>query len=1370
MPGLNWDVFRNLPGSAEHNFEMLCRAAVKRHYAQFGTFSALAMQPGVEFHIKLESDCDLGRRGRWYGWQCRWYDLPKGKPLGATRRGKIREAVSKTHYHLPKLTDWVLWTRSPLTKSDQAWLKNIQTKMRVHQWTEADVDELLSGPAEIFRQTYFGSLILTPQSLERIRSVSIGPIKSRWLPEVHQVTSAQRDILEMLGSGDVLGEIASLHAGLKGYLSDIKAESSQVPRLLKPAFKEFTEQAAGGLNVLEGIQQIGTAGDLELLRETLLQGAPVVSKDIALLPSRLRGANLRAGLYATNAVAILHDLPPLFERVGSSLSTSLAIVVANAGCGKTQLAAELTAASGDRPPGIFLHGRDLSAGDDINDVAHNVVVSGTPCASFEALIAAADGAGRRSQSRLIIAIDGLNEAEDPRAWRSILAQAAVLAAEYPYVLLVGTVRSDFVDDAIPADAKRIELPDFGPDTYDAIRRYFRHYLIRVGDAELPIDLLRHPLTLRIFCEVSNPERKNEVSLSSAPASLAALFERYLDMSIKRVAQLSRASYRHYEQDVRSALAKIGVALWESRRRTVDYDSFRSLLGEDNLPWDRSLIRALEQEGIFLKFPRRSTGGYEYAASYDALAGHLIADAVLTREGASGFESWISNAATTAALSREGQNRHPLASDIFSSLVALVPRRLHRKQLWVLLVEPLRESALWRTMDLESAFLDSATVQALGALLLASAKHRRFLFDRLYRVRRVPGHPLNATFLTVVLTQMSLCDRDLAWTEWLRENFADVMRDLDDAQKRWRNLVARRSEEDNLLARWFSWCLASTSYEIRNAATRALYWFGWGSPTALFKMTLGVQSGNDLYIRERMLAASYGVCMALHARPKRAQFRTKVLPTFARRIFGALFATDAQFRTTHVLARDYARRIIDLAMSYSQVLTSEERTLATPPYPGPVPIGWQETDDPNANLYREGNAPLGMDFRNYTIGSLVPGRRNYDFEHPEYKAVLRRIIWRIYDLGYSLKAFGDIDANIEFKRHRPWEKARSAERYGKKYARIAYLEQFGIREDQGLLDSEWKAGFQKPDESDIDPSFPDPPLQLKLIPDILGNRRKSVKRWVQGSSGKGLEHFVSAVKLGEQAGPWIMLDGFCGQQDKSADRIAFVRYQSFILRKADTSRFLELMSKEKARGRWMPDTPTDSHTFLGEIPWCETFPKANPTTVDFVVGRRNKRVPADDPFYQLRIDGSVIGGEDLAIEPSVPEFELVEVDIIESVPVLIPVRTISLATEAQDEHVSGLMPARELMQFSGSRVDLPYWKTMDQRGVVHSISTEIGAHLNNEHYLFHRKEELDKFLRKQRSTLVWVIWGERQHYSERRTMTSKHHGYKYFQTYLLYQPH
>src|SRR5271163_2276010 len=140
MPPVNWDRFTDLPGSPTTNFENLCRALVRRSYGQYGEFAALPLQPGVEFHLKLHTKCDLGEPGRWYGWQCRWYVLPSGRALGSARKKKIKLSITKTKDVLPDLTDWVLWTRYALTKRDRDWFDTLKatTPMHLHQWTGSE--------------------------------------------------------------------------------------------------------------------------------------------------------------------------------------------------------------------------------------------------------------------------------------------------------------------------------------------------------------------------------------------------------------------------------------------------------------------------------------------------------------------------------------------------------------------------------------------------------------------------------------------------------------------------------------------------------------------------------------------------------------------------------------------------------------------------------------------------------------------------------------------------------------------------------------------------------------------------------------------------------------------------------------------------------------------------------------------------------------------------------------------------------------------------------------------------------------------------------------------------------------------------------
>jgi hypothetical protein len=207
MPSVNWDVFKQLPGAADSNFEMLCRALIRRHYGQYGHFAALAAQPGIEFHLRLHSSCALGIPERWYGWQCRWYDLPSGRAIGTTRRSKIKQAIATTEEVLPGLTDWVLWTRHPLTKGDQTWFNSLKTHMRLHLWTAAEVEEHLSGDAEMLRSTYFGELVLTPDILSALHRESVAPIQKRWLPDLHQTVDAERAVRRMLAENNTWNDL-----------------------------------------------------------------------------------------------------------------------------------------------------------------------------------------------------------------------------------------------------------------------------------------------------------------------------------------------------------------------------------------------------------------------------------------------------------------------------------------------------------------------------------------------------------------------------------------------------------------------------------------------------------------------------------------------------------------------------------------------------------------------------------------------------------------------------------------------------------------------------------------------------------------------------------------------------------------------------------------------------------------------------------------------------------------------------------------------------------------------------------------------------------------------------------------------------------
>jgi hypothetical protein len=1298
MPPVNWDAFGKLPGAAEHNFEMLCRALIRLHYGRHGEFVALAAQPGVEFHLKLRTPCALGNPGRWYGWQCRWYDLPGGRAIGAGRREKIEAAVGSTEKKIPHLTDWVLWTRRPLTKGDQTWFYGLKTSMTLHLWTAADVEDHLSGDAEILRGTYFDELVLTPRCLTDLHRAAVARIRQRWQPEVHQIMDAERALRRMLGDIDTWDDLQKLAVRLKADTAAVEGDLRELAGPVAESTSAVAEHARAAAVALADAHAVLGRGDLDLMRQQLASRPGIPGPKLAALPRHLRAGRHHAALAVTNALADARLAGRLLDVIDTHLGTGLVAVTADAGCGKTHLAAQLTATVGDRPPGILLYGSDLHAGQSLDGLARSVVIQGKPVPSMEALVAAVHAAGERAWRRLPIVIDGLNEAQDPRDWKGQLASLDETLRHYPYTCVVCTVRTAFADEVLPPDVRRLEIPDFGLDTVEAIRRYFAHYRIDPADAELP-SLLSHPLTLRLFCEVTNPTRERTVGLEAMPGSLTALFDRYLDQAAARIAELAPRTRRYYEQDVRTALDEIGAALWEEKTRNLGLAALRRRLGDAERPWNESIVRALEQDGILLRAPRDRSNATHVTAAYDALAGHLVADSVLARRGSTGLEEWLRDPVTVTSLSGPLPEQHPLATDTFRALVGLLPRRLHRQQLWPLLDEPLRTLALRYSADLEDAYLDALTVAKLATLVTEPPTGSRDLLDRLWQTRGSSTHPLNAEFLEGVLRPMAVADRDLRWTEWVRRRQDKVLVDLRILEKRWRNKPERTSA-DRLRARWVMWTLTSTVRELRDQATRTLYWFGRGDPAALFSLTLDALGINDLYVPERLLAASYGVTVA-HQFPD-LEF-ANALSAFLTKLCDALVGPRAACPTSHFLARLYVRGMISVARTYhrSAVPDALEGDAPVPFASGPTvdPI---VGDDPRAS---EVNQTLHTDFENYTLGRLLDDRANYDMGHPGYESAVAHVRGVVWTLGWRAAGLGIVDNGLT-SYSSPGTGAKT-DRYGKKYGWIGFYTYAGMLDDDGRLPTD---GGRLSDV-DIDPSFPEPPPPAPIdLPIWARPSPTDARRWIRHGVVAVPDALLCRPDLDGHSGPWIAVAGHLTTGDQAPGRRVFGILKAMLVAAADTGRLVHALNARDHPGRvWLPEEPGDYYTFAGEIPWSPEFARGGED--DDRASLYRATVPVDD--------GSPIEVEILAHGY---DWERYHSGLNVAGGALVPSQTFSAA-------------------FGLRGIPQSFSQTLPD-GTVGALS--LGAPVGfRGHLLYLREDLVQRYAAGRR--LIWFVWGERQIY-------------------------
>jgi hypothetical protein len=1330
MPSLDWTKFDSLSGENTRNFENLCRGLMRLQYGRFGDFKALANQPGVEFHIKLTESCQLGNASAWFGWQCKLYQRNQNGDLKAASRTDIEDSLRKTERVLPDLTDWVLWTRYTLSKKDQEWYYALATNYKLHLWTEEEIDTYLSGDGLILRSTYFGDQVLTPNNLTERHKIAIQPIRERWLEPVHQAVDAERIIRRMLGEVDSWGQLIEVGGRLKNISDLLSCELDDAVPRLKPYITSFVDACSAFADTLINFHQILVDGDLDIIQQKLKERKTLINIDVRSTPRHLRSANHPTALHATNALDDMYTAQELLDEAEEFLGVGLVAILADAGGGKTQMAAQLTASQEKRPAGIFLQGRNLHRGQSLDDLAKNLSINGVPMPSMEMLLAAVDAAGKRACCRLPILIDGLNEAENPKNWKPELASLSEIVKKFPNVLVVCTLRTgerkkgdwhrhresqtetreSFAVMALPDGIKTIESEGFGGDVDEAIEKYFSHFKIDSGDSEIPTEFLQHPLTLRIFCEVTNPKKESEVKIDYFPTSLAPLLEKYVANAAERISQMTNLSYGYAANGVERAVYTLGIELWKCGKREISEAGFRDAVSDASRAWDSSIVNLLAQEGILFKNPGFEPYEYVVTPTYDALGGYIVANALLIKYAQDVSFAWLNNAETTALFT--GDTSHELARDILRSLVTLTPRRMQGRQIWQHVSDPLKKNAIALSAAIDAEYLDQETVSALLELSHESPRFRSRLFVRFQVARAVALHPLNAAFLDETLRAMAVSERDLVWTEWIRETRSERFNDLVAIEGRWKQQLDFRTASDQLRAKWVMWLLTSTDRELRDVATRALYWFGRGNPAALFEESLTALAINDPYVPERMLAASYGVAMAQHVDLSDQTFVSETLPTYARRIYDSMFAESAPFSTTHSLIREYGSRIIEMAfLHHSELFTCEENQRSKAPFEGRL-RDWGESEASRERRYGA-DSPLRMDFENYTIGSLVPGRNNYDFQNAEYSKVRSQILWRIEQLGWSSEQFKDIESSIE-NEHR-WNRAggdaKKVERYGKKYSWIAFFEMSGLLHDLGKIDRPNERDWNW--DLDIDPSFSEQSPEVRLIQaNFLGAPDLEMKEWIVNGSPPDVNPYLQMAEIQNETGPWVMLDGYIAQENETLGRNIFCFIRSFLVLANEADSFVEYLSNQNLGGRWLPEKPSASYTFAGEIPWCETFPENSACEFSFIKEEKSVQItyPALIPVCDFHWESSRSAANNVSHATTLAKEIALDLQLIGQP------QTFDLATS------TGVKATCDVSDHSDD--------------------------FNNSQSLFYLREELLRdFLEENELSLIWAVWGERQYSSD-----------------------
>ena len=1436
---IDWSKLQLVQSTKNRSFEQLCFQIAKGLYgreARFIPVDDAGGGDGVEFYATFPD-------GAQWGWQAKFF-FPDVR-LTSSRKTQIKKSLQRACDVHPNLAKFFLCLPWDLTNNEREWFEKKLPRSRVTGrptvpegrdvelvfWGHEDLSGWLSE--ERFagkRRCFFGELELSMQWFQDQFEKQSRGVRDKYERSLHTGTTAEEFVDALLGNEQFAEELARRLAVLQ---EDLVSYDDKVARLVKgephsiewshrhePLIGAASELRTALVDLVERFSEVREhveRGDLDLAREGERGvSLPLVLErinayrtledtiDTSVLPYsgpadqeeyQRREADRTLRAPASYAAEIYDGAYQMLFLLGYLQKPDLH-VLGEAGGGKTHLACwTCDDRISNGLPAIFLPGKNFT-GDGSLEGQLRDLLDVPPRYGWQEFVGALDAVAQAYRTRIPIVIDGLNEAVRnggfSDVWERHLPGLVEEISKTPNVALITTSRSSYRKAIWPKEGmpENAAFADgFGWDEVEeAIDNYFAAYKIRADLTAAPLEQFEHPIYLRLFCEAKNPERREWVDVHVGEEALFEVFDQYLERCDAEVTH--RMKLLPGARVVSPSLEKLASYLWQHRVRSVPLPDAVRLIDEGDpnqqLRRDSSRTYAMESEGL-LVCRDWVDSGEEYFITYDLMAGYLTARHLLDEH--EDLESFlISERASGLLYGDDPRERHPLHEDVRRALAALAPALAGRHLHEVTDNETAVEDSVRALFEIAPEHVGESSIR-LVAERFGKKAHRRRLIELSSLTFARPEHPLNADFWHEKLKALPMPERDSEWSEHGRRNQGHVetlVRLLEDRCRDPAGPSAQVASRLRLLAKHAMWVLTSTVRSLRDKATRALYWYGRRFPDEFFALVEDAFEVDDPYVSERMLAACYGVAMACQHGFQDRDFAGDVLPVWATRLYAAMFAPDAPHATTHLLARNYARRTIEIAARHrSDVLTDEQLERTRPPYEEGGIRDWGDSEDKNEGEYRNGNHPFGF-LDDDPMDRLGPGISKYKSDTPQYTKAKANLWWRIYDLGYSLERFGSVDSLLFNRSDSRGSKADGSwtDGYGRKYSWIATCELAGYRDDLGLLRSEWDSGYENWTYVDLDPSFPEELPEHRLVHgDLLGDRRTPLTEWIAHGPDLTFEELLELEQLLEgERGPWVLLYGHVSQHDTRNRRDMFCFLQGALVDAADVEEIEEVASRAERVDLSAMHVPDDHYTYAGEIPWCETYPPNEALSVNIVTGyetvtrteieahyvrdgRRLSNKQVREALLEDRLAGEDDGIEivDLCSMLDPPEEAVrkagirrmeerverqIEVPEATTHDMTIPVRRYGWENYHSELNPSpgAHIPARQIADLLGLVGRPQTFDQYDPEGRLASASFEHGGRFSNrQHFTYLRKVLLDRYLEESGQRLVWVIYGERALY-------------------------
>ncbi|WP_439528000.1 hypothetical protein [Pannonibacter sp.] len=1002
MKDIDFRRIRAHGGSRDRGFEeLVCQLASLEPREEEAVFyrKGIGADGGVECFARHADGSETG-------WQAKYF-FEFGAPQVGQLNKSIEQALDK-HTKLQKfivglpfdLRDARIGEKQTELERWERWKKRweeVATKngrsLEIALWSASDLTERLGRDAPLYRGRaafWFDEVVLTPEWFRSKFEIARAGLGARYTPATNIELPIRRTIQYFCRCPALFSEVDawSLQVSERGYraVEQLRRHSAA------DTLKERAEKLADALQAL--VHQLnhtsadpGFAFPTSLLETSIaaVHGAcSACNRALWSLPTEEgKKRDDRYGEYTLSQLSgLLYDMDEALQSDRWRIVNSRRLLVSgDAGVGKSHLfgdAAEYQIEQGW--PALLLLGGSFVDGDPWSQI---LAALGLQNRTSDEFLGALDAAGQASGTRAVIFIDAINERHGIDLWPARLAAFLKAIEPYPHIGVALSCRTAYLpyiapSDAHLADLSRIEHAGFAGNPEAANAYLDRRGIVRMAAPNL-IPEFYNPLFLKTCCDLL--DKRGSKELPRGLTGVTSIFEFYSDA----VAQIieTRLKLDRRRQIVSKALQKLASAFEDGYRGYADLDTVTFLLDE-LLPSDgtveRSLLAQLESEGVIAVEPVTDDDGRLSEIvrfTFERYSDHRIAtlllnDHLVETDPAKSFEPGSKLA--EFILGRDAYER----AGVIEALAIQIPERCGQElpdlvpsdknhHRWFV-HEAFRASVLWRrqecftrrTLDLLKETSELTGEDEVTRVLIAVATE--------------PANKFNALFLHERLAAMEMPERDAFWS----------MRILDEGETdsspietltSWclqNGFVAIEQERARLAATMLSWLFTTSHRAVRDRATKAL------SALLAPRLSIGTElverfaSVNDLYVLDRVLAAIYGAALQ--------GLDDKALGDLAGTVNRHIF--EGGEPPVHVLIRDHARGIIELA-DHRGVLSSHiDLRLVRPPYRSTWPLETVTADviesykqDYGCGRYSDSITSSTVhdgDFARYVIDSVVDG--------------------------------------------------------------------------------------------------------------------------------------------------------------------------------------------------------------------------------------------------------------------------------------------------------------------------------------------------------------------------------------------------------------